>query len=119
MRNFKNLQIWKNGINIVKQTYQLSKKLPSEEKFGLRSQVCRASVSIPSNIAEGCSRDSDLEFKRFLEISLGSAFELEKHMIIMQEIDLIDLKSLEPLFDQIDKEQRSINKLITKIKENI
>ncbi|MFT5242986.1 MAG: four helix bundle protein [Psychroserpens sp.] len=62
MRNFRNLEIWKNGIEIVKQIYPLSALLPSEEKFGFRSQVTRASVSIPSNIAEGCSRNSEIEF---------------------------------------------------------
>lgn len=59
MRDFRNLDIWKNGIQIVKQVYQLSKKFPSEEKFGLRSQITRAAVSVPSNIAEGSSRNSN------------------------------------------------------------
>lgn len=63
MRNFRNLDIWKNGIQLVKQIYKISNKLPSEERFGLRSQITRASVSIPSNIAEGCSRNSEVEFK--------------------------------------------------------
>ncbi|WP_369998919.1 four helix bundle protein [Winogradskyella sp.] len=63
MRNFRQLEIWKNGIQIVKQVYVLSQMLPSEEKFGLRSQLTRAATSIPSNIAEGCSRNSEVEFK--------------------------------------------------------
>ncbi|WP_296343223.1 four helix bundle protein [Winogradskyella sp.] len=69
MRNFRTLDICKNGIEIVKQVYVLSQQLPAEEKFGLRCQIKRASVSIPSNIAEGFSRNSEVEFKRFLEIS--------------------------------------------------
>lgn len=84
MRNFRTLDIWKNGIEIVKQIYALCDKLPSEEKFGLKSQITRASVSIPSNIAEGCSRNSDIEFKRFLEIAMGSLFETETQLIISQ-----------------------------------
>jgi len=71
MRDFRKLEIWENGIELVKQVYQLSSILPSEEKFGLRSQITRAAVSVPSNIAEGCSRNSEVEFKRFLEISIG------------------------------------------------
>ncbi len=67
MRNFKKLEIWRNGIDIVKTIYYLSDKLPSEEKFGLISQITRAAISIPSNIAEGCSRSSEKEFKRFLK----------------------------------------------------
>jgi len=118
MRNFKNLHIWKDGIEIVKQTYLLSKVLPAEEKFGLISQICRASVSIPSNIAEGSARNSEIEYKRFLEIALGSAFELETQFIIIQELNFIDKDKLVTLFDILDKEQRSINNLITKIKES-
>lgn len=118
MRNFKNLQIWKDGITLVKQTYLLSKILPSDEKFGLISQICRASVSIPSNIAEGCSRNSDIEYKRFLEFAIGSAFELETQFIIIQELELIDKDKLVTLFDLLDKEQRSINNLISRIKNS-
>ena len=76
MRNFRNLEIWTRGIELVKEIYKLTSKFPSNEKFGLISQMQRASVSIPSNIAEGCSRNSDVEFKRFLEIAIGSSFEL-------------------------------------------
>ncbi|MCH8873996.1 four helix bundle protein [candidate division KSB1 bacterium] len=76
MRNFRNLNIWTEGIGIVKQVYKIAELLPSDEKYGLKSQICRAAVSIPSNIAEGCSRNSEIDFKRFLEIALGSSFEL-------------------------------------------
>ncbi|MFQ5604505.1 MAG: four helix bundle protein, partial [bacterium] len=57
-----------------------------EEKYGLRSQICRSAVSIPSNIAEGCSRRSQIDFKRFLEMALGSSFELETQLIIIEEL---------------------------------
>ncbi|RED48867.1 four helix bundle protein [Seonamhaeicola aphaedonensis] len=90
MRDFRKLDIWKNGIELVKQIYQLSNKLPSEEKFGLRSQITRAAVSVPSNIAEGCSRNSEVEFKRFLEIAIGSLFEVETQLIIVQELKFIE-----------------------------
>ncbi len=77
MRDFKTLNIWKEGITIVKDVYHIASLLPNEEKFGLTSQICRCAVSIPSNIAEGASRTSQADFKRFLEIALGSSFELE------------------------------------------
>ena len=89
MRNFRTLDIWKNGITIVKQIYILSQQLPTEEKFGLRSQITRAAISIPSSIAEGCSRNSEVEFKRFLEIAMGSLFEVETQLIISQKLEFI------------------------------
>jgi len=66
MRNFRTLNIWKNGINLVKEVYGVSAMLPEEEKYGLKTQLCRAAVSVPSNIAEGSSRNSEIEYKRFL-----------------------------------------------------
>ncbi|MCG8698779.1 MAG: four helix bundle protein [Bacteroidales bacterium] len=77
MRNFRNLNIWQKGIQLVKMTYKISAQLPKEEVYGLKSQICRAAVSVPSNIAEGCSRNSEIEYKRFLEIAMGSLFEVE------------------------------------------
>ena len=87
MRNFRNLNIWKNGIKIAKSIYKLSASLPKSEKCGLKSQICRAAVSVPSNIAEGCSRSSEMEYKRFLEFSIGSLFELETQLIIIMELE--------------------------------
>ncbi len=118
MRDFKKLDIWKNGIELVKQVYQLSKKLPSEEKFGLISQITRAIVSIPSNIAEGCSRNSEIEFKRFLEIAIGSLFEVETQLIIIVELELVSSSEIENLMILIQKEGRMINSLINKIKNS-
>ena len=74
MRNFRKLDIWKKGIEMVKDIYQITGVFPDSERFGLISQMQRASVSLPSNIAEGCSRNSEVEFKRFLEIAIGSLF---------------------------------------------
>ena len=106
MRNFRNLEIWTRGIELVKEIYKLTSKFPSNEKFGLISQMQRASVSIPSNIAEGCSRNSDVEFKRFLEIAIGSSFEL----------NLIKPAETKETIMIINTLQKQINALITKIK---
>jgi four helix bundle protein len=119
MRDFRKLIIWQDGITLVKEIYLLSNLLPSEKKFGLKSQICRASVSIPSNIAEGCSRNSQLEYKRFLEIAIGSAFEIDTQLIIIKELKLISDDNLTTQFDLINKVQRSISNLINKIKETI
>ncbi|CAN0588951.1 MAG TPA: diversity-generating retroelement protein bAvd family protein [Maribacter sp.] len=118
MRDFKKLEIWKNGITIVKHVYSLVQKLPSEEKFGLKSQLSRAAVSVPSNIAEGCSRNSEVEFKRFLEIAQGSLFEVETQLIISEELKFLDSDELKSIFELISIESKMINSLISKIKNS-
>ena len=100
--NYKNLKIWKVGIEIVEDVFKLTSMFPEEEKFGLVSQINRCSVSIPSNIAEGSSR-TDKSFSHFIDIALGSSFELETQMIIaykrnyitQQELTLIEEKIAE------------------------
>ncbi|MAY84829.1 MAG: diversity-generating retroelement protein bAvd family protein [Flavobacteriales bacterium] len=81
--NYKKLQIWKLGIEITDEVYELIEKLPKSETHGLNSQMRRASSSIPSNIAEGSSR-SNRSFSHFLDISLGSSYELETQLIISE-----------------------------------
>ena len=76
MKNYKELIIWQRGIEIVKRIYVITKQFLVEEKYGMVSQVNRAAVSIPANIAEGSSRNSAKDYARFLQISLGSAFEI-------------------------------------------
>lgn len=117
MRNFRKLQIWQNGIQLVKDIYKIATELPIEEKYGLRSQITRAAISVPSNIAEGCSRNSDIEYKRFLEIAMGSLFELETQLIIAQELNLFSKENLKAIFEQINTEEKMINSLINKIKQ--
>lgn len=116
MRNFRNLEIWSQGIELVKQIYLVSKEFPSEERYGLRSQITRTTVSIPSNIAEGASRNSDVEFKRFLEIAMGSLFEVETQLVIVEEIGLVTSNKLKPIFELLEKEAKMINGLINKLK---
>ena len=101
MRKFKELQIWQLGIEITKAIYKIAEKFPKEERFGIRSQMTRAAVSIPTNIAEGSSRQSDVDFRRFLEIALGSLYELETQLIVLKELSIIDNKELDPIFEII------------------
>ncbi len=97
--NYKNLKIWNLGIQIVDDVFELLGTFPIDEKFGLKSQISRYSISIPSNIAEGSSR-ADKSFSHFLDIALGSSFELEtqliiafkRNYIIKQELTKIELK---------------------------
>ncbi len=117
MRDFRKLKIWRQGIEIVKQVYKLIQELPTEEKYGLQSQITRAATSVPSNIAEGCSRNSNFEYKRFLEIAIGSLFELETQLIILEEIGMVSNKNLQDLYEIITIEEKMINSLINKIKQ--
>ncbi len=118
MRNFRNLNIWKDGITLVTEVYRLAYLLPDEEKFGLKNQICRAAVSVPSNIAEGASRNSEIEYKRFLEIAIGSLFELETQLIIIQELSFIPESNINKIMEMISREQKMINNLIKKLIAN-
>src|SRR5690606_22018212 len=118
MRNYRELEIWKNGITIVEEIYKISAKLPIDERFGLRSQITRAAVSIPSNIAVGCSLNSEIEFKRFLEIAMGSLFAVETHLTICERLRYIDKSDLDDTLLLLNKEAKMINSLISKIKNN-
>lgn len=117
MRNFRELIIWQEGMKLAQFIYKIANHLPTEEKYGLKSQICRAAVSIPSNIAEGCSRSSEKEFKHFLEIALGSSFELETQIILLFELSMITSSDYENIFKIINNEQMKINAFISKIKQ--
>lgn len=119
MRNFKELDIWKDSLSIVKQVYILIDKLPDSEKFGLKSQISRCVVSIPADIAEGCAKNSQKDFIRFLQISLGSSFEFETHLIICKELSLISAEDEKIVNEQLNVPQKRINALIKYSKSQI
>ena len=119
MRNFRELEVWKEAIKLVKKTYGFLEKLPSTEKFGLYSQIARSVVSIPANIAEGCAKKSQKEFVRFLEISLGSAFELETHLVICAELSFIEESEIQILIKEIQILQKRISALMNYSKSQI
>ncbi len=98
--------------------YNMAEMLPTEEKYGLRSQITRAATSIPSNIAEGSSRSSVNDFKRFLEFALGSAFELETQVLIIQRLRLTRNESLDRILNLLNEEQKMINGYINTLKTN-
>ena len=103
--NYKNLKIWKAGLEIVDDVFGLLSEFPEDEKFGLRSQLSRCSVSIPSNIAEGSSR-TDKSFSHFLDISLGSSFELETQLIIACNRNYISKEQLTKIGENIQEFQK-------------
>lgn len=96
---------------MVVDIYKTSNSFPKEEQYGLTSQIRRSAVSIPSNIAEGSGRNSDKDFHRFLEISLGSSFELETQIIIAHELEFLSDTEFNDLNDKVQEEQKMISGL--------
>ncbi|MBN2524448.1 MAG: four helix bundle protein [Bacteroidales bacterium] len=115
MNNYKDLKIWKKGMDVVQKTYQLAKQLDDKEKYTLRPQLIRSAISIPSNIAEGTCRKSNKDFARFLEIALGSCFELETQLSIVQSNNLAPNIEFDKLFRLIQEIQKMINSFIRKL----
>ena len=108
MRNFKELRIWQKGIEIAVKTYQLTETFPKEDKYGVCQQMTRSGVSISSNIAEGSSRRSEKDYARFIEISLGSSFELETQLIISEKLSKGDQSLLQNLKEDITDQQKML-----------
>ncbi len=109
MHNFRELEIWKRSLELAKAIYQCTNSFPSSEAFGLASQIKRSAVSIPSNIAEGSSRSSNKDFNRFLQIALGSAFELETQLILAAEFKFIVAKTYSEIQLELIEIQKMIN----------
>jgi four helix bundle protein len=108
MHNFKELKIWQKSRELVKICYFATSKFPKEEKFGLIPQIQKASVSIPTNIAEGSGKSSDKDFSRFLEMSISSAFELETLFIVAVDLELIPFEKSTEIISQIQEIQKMI-----------
>lgn len=108
MRNFREYDIWIDAMQLVQDVYDLVDNFPSNEKFILSSQITRSAISIPSNIAEGASRASEKDFARFLEIALGSSFELETQLRIASQRNYFTSSELEFLLNNITSLQKRI-----------
>jgi four helix bundle protein len=112
-RSYRDLNVWKLSIELVKSVYRITQKFPTSEIYSLTSQIRRAAISIPSNIAEGQGRASSKEFRQFLGIALGSLAELETQLIIANEIDYmtsLELEHFQSTIDTIRKMTKSLAK---------
>lgn len=116
IRSHKDLNLWKESMNLVEDIYAISKHFPKEEIYGLTSQMRRCAVSVPSNIAEGAGRKGEREFARFLYIALGSLSELETQFEIARRLDYIHNEiDTQSIFDKIIYIRRMLAKLIKSI----
>ena len=117
MQDHKNFRIWQDGIQLVKDFYEVCKKFPKSEEYVLAAQIRRAVISIPANIAEGASRRSQKDFYRFLEIALGSAFELDTFLQIIFDLNYISESEFRLLCDKVDKERKMIYLFMSKLEK--
>ena len=115
MHRFKDLEIWKQSRMFCTEIYKVTSKFPDTEKFGLIHQLRRASISIPSNIAEGCSRNSNKDLSRFLEIAIGSMYEIETQLLISHDLKFLPESEFISLQGKLD----SIIKMTLKFKSTL
>lgn len=116
MQDFRNLKIWEKSHLLTIEIYNLTRPFPKEEVYGLTSQIRRAAVSIPANIAEGCVKGSDIEFGRFLKIALGSASELEYHILLAKELNYLNNSDYDSLSPKVIEVKRMLTVLVKKLK---
>lgn len=116
MRDFRQLRVWEEAHLLTLKIYQITKDFPKEELFTLTNQIRRASSSIPTNIAEGCGRETSKDYAHFLQIALGSSFELDYQILLVKDLKYIDEKSFLELNDKVDKIKRQLAILIRKVR---
>lgn len=116
--NFKNLNVWNKAVDLAVKIYETTTSFPSDEKFGMTSQMRRSSVSIQSNIAEGTARNSSKAFTNCLDISLDESFELETQSIIARRVGLLNQQDFEFINKDLDEVQKMIIGLKSSIESN-
>jgi len=115
MHNFKKLLIWTKSVDFVTEIYKVTNTFPTNERFGLISQIQRAAVSIPANISEGSAKSSNKDFARFLEISLGSTFELETELLVSYNLSYVNQEQ----YNQLQEELVELQKMIIGFKDKL
>lgn len=116
MKDFRKLTVWQKAHRLTLKVYEVTRKFPREELYGLTGQMRKSSSSIPTNVAEGCGRAGDAEFARFLQIAMGSASELEYQLILARDLTYLDLKEYEDLDRDTAEVKRMLARLIGKLK---
>jgi len=119
LKNFKELKVWQKAYQLSLEVYNITKNFPSEEKFGLTSQIRRASVSIPSNIAEGYGRRTTPDYIRSLYIAYGSNCELETQALLSGDLDYINKDAQNSLLEEISEVERMLKALIKSLESKI
>ena len=116
-RNFRNYPVWQQAVEYATKIYKITSDMPYFEKKGLCDQLQRAAVSISSNIAEGSARTSDSEFAHFLDIALGSAYEVETQLLISKNVGYIDINIYNQLLDELISIEKQLTGLVNSIRK--
>ena len=116
MQDFRDLKVWERAHELTLEVYKVSRDFPSDERFGLTSQLRRATASIPANIAEGCGRNTGPELRRFLEIAMGSASEVEYHLILAKDLSLLQTDLHLAMNDRVCEVKRMLAAFIKKLR---
>ena len=118
MQDFRQLKVWEKAHHFVLAVYRETSSFPVDERFGLTSQIRRASTSIPTNIAEGCGRSSNPDFARFLGMSMGSASEVEYQIVLARELGFFSHECAEALESDLMEIKRMLNALMQRVQNN-
>ena len=118
MQNFRKLQVWEKSHNLTLRIYRLTSKFPREEIYGLTSQIRRACASIPTNIAEGCGRESSADFARFLQIAIGSASETEYLILLAHDLTYLTADQHAELMDTTIRVKKMLTALVKNVRMN-
>lgn len=119
MANYKNYKVWEKSHELVLNVYGLTNSFPKSEQYNLISQMNRASVSIPTNIAEGCGRETQKEFIRFLYFASGSAHELDYLLLLASDLGYIESETSKKIISEIDEIKKMLSSLINTIKSSL
>jgi len=111
MKDFRQLKVWEKSHQLALAVYKVTAKYPKEELYGLTSQIRRASMSIPTNIAEGCGRNTDTEFARFLQIAMGSASETEYQLLLSYDLEFLTKAQ----YDQLNTDVTEIKRMLASL----
>ncbi|MBV9072946.1 MAG: four helix bundle protein [Acidobacteria bacterium] len=115
MKDFRDLQVWHKAHQVVLDIYRDTNLFPPDERFGLIAQLRRSAASIPANIAEGCGRQGDGDFNRFLQIAMGSACEAEYHLLLARDLHYLTAERYEHLVDGISEVKKMLAGLIVRV----
>ena len=112
MRDFRALKVWQKAHQVALEVYRQSRGFPADERFGLTAHLRKSATSVPSNIAEGCGRETEKEFARFLSIAAGSASELEYQLLLAHDLEYLSRDAYAALSEQVAEVRRMLYRLM-------